>query len=170
VDSLSFHLVQISPVTSFPGPWLNNNTWDFIIGHKGPKTSRSVEILFTDADKQREVLQRSTFLSQQDIEKYQKILNYPEVNPKGRGHVFATQFLWTPLVPDHEHYTMQITASDRTVHEEMQIERVNNKWLYAMDVTDWETKKILLSCKDSGFPNGPSAKNRCFPDATLPTD
>jgi hypothetical protein len=153
-----------------PGIWVNNNSWDFIVGHKGPKTSRSVEILFTDTDKQKEVLKGRTSISPQDIETYQRILSLPEVNPKGRGHVFAQQFLWTPLVPDHEHYAMQITASDRTVHEEAQIERVNDKWVYAMDVTDWETKKVLLSCTDPGFPNRPPAKGKCSPDQTLPSD
>jgi hypothetical protein len=154
----------------WPGAWINNNTWDFIIGHKGPKTSRSVEILFMDLDKQNEVLKGRTSISRQDIDTYQKILNYPEVNPKGRGHVFATQFLWTPLVPNHEHYAMQITASDITVREEVQIERVSDNWLFAMEVRDWESKKVLLSCRDPGFPYGQPAKSKCVPDVTLSGD
>jgi hypothetical protein len=65
---------------------------------------------------------------------------------------------------------MQITASDRAVHEELEIERINDKWLYSMNVIDWETQKNLLSGKDLGFLNGPPVTNKCLPDETIPSD
>jgi hypothetical protein len=34
-----------------PGVWLNGDTWDFIINHRGPKTSYRTEILFVDQDR-----------------------------------------------------------------------------------------------------------------------
>ena len=146
-----------------PGVWVNGKTWDFIVNHRGPKTSRSVEILFTDDDR-KDTLKNRTSISAADIQQYQQILNYPEVNPMGRGHIFATQFMWTPLLADHEHYSLHITATDRTVHEELQVERVNDKWYYAVEVKDWETQNTLLSCKDPGFPYGELRNRKCFPE------
>jgi hypothetical protein len=43
-----------------PGVVINTNAWDFIVAHKGPKSSHSVEILFRDQDAMREVLKNIT--------------------------------------------------------------------------------------------------------------
>jgi hypothetical protein len=150
---------------------LNGNSWDFIINHRGPKSSESVEILFVDKDREQDALKRSpTYLSSEAIQTYQRILRFPEVNPTNRGNIFAKQFVWTPLVLDHEHYVIDITAKDRTVHQELQIERVKDKWLCATQLTDRKSGKQLLSCKDVDFRYGDKAPIRCFPEVTQPSD
>jgi hypothetical protein len=151
-----------------PGVVLGNNSWDFIINHRGPKTSESVEILFTDDDKKKAVLsERPQGVTPQDISTYTKILNYPEVNPNGAGHFFALQFQWTPSIFDHEHYTMEITdRNHRNIHQELQIEFVNGESFWATQIT--ENGKQLLDCKDAGFPYGSKAPIPCFPKVTGP--
>jgi hypothetical protein len=165
------YLSRPSFVLMVPGVILNGNSWDFIINHRGPKSSESVEILFVDKEREQDALKRSpTYLSSEAIQTYQRILRFPEVNPNNRGNIFAKQFVWTPLVLDHEHYVIDITAKDRTVHQELQIERVKDKWLWATQLTDRESGRQLLNCKDVDFPYGDKAPIRCFPEITQPSD
>jgi hypothetical protein len=168
------HVTRPSFVFITPGPVVAvrslNDSWDFIINHRGPKSSESVQVLFVDKDRQHDVLQRSTTLSRQDLDSYERMLNIPEVNPKNRGNIFAEQFIWTPLVMDHEHYQIDITAKDRTVHQELQIEKVNGAWLWATQITDRESGKRLVNCKDTGFPYGDNDAVPCQPIFSLPSD
>ena len=162
------YITRPSFVFMVPGVVLNGNSWDFLINHRGPKTSESVQILFVDQDKQSEVLRSHSSLSGADLDSYQRLITYPQINPMGRGQIFAQQFIWTPPVFDHEHYTIEITAKDRSIHQDIQIERVQGKWLWATQVKDRETGKQLLNCKDDGFPYGDQAPVRCFPEMTEP--
>jgi hypothetical protein len=151
-----------------PGVWLNGNTWDFIVNHRGPDPSYHVEILFADLVKKKQVIGNRTSISPADINSYQAILNYDEIDPKGRGSIFAKQFLWTPPVADHEEYSIEITWRDGSVHQDLQIERVNEKWFWATQIKDRESGKALVNCKDKGFPRGGPPDNACFPAMTLP--
>jgi len=117
-----------------PGVWLLPSTWDFIINHRGEAPSYNVEMLFQDTIKQKQVLADKTSITPSDINSYQTIINLPEVDPKGRGSVFAKQFLWNPSTPDHEQYAIEITWRDGSAHEDISIEKVNDKWFYAMKV------------------------------------
>ena len=103
------------------------------------------------------------------LNSYQSVLKYPEINPGGRGSLFGLQFAWQPLVLEHEHFAADITAKDRTLHQELQIEKVAGKWLWATQIKDRDTGKQILNCKDNGFPYGPTASTRCFPEM-LSTD
>jgi hypothetical protein len=165
------HITRPSFTLMIPGVVLNGDSWDFIINHRGPKTSESVQILFVDKDRQAAVLAaKPKSLTPEALNTYQRILNYPQVNPKGHGNIFAQQFIWTPLILDHEHYAIEITAKDRNVHQDLRIERVQGKWVWASQIRDAETGEQLLNCKDPGFPYGPKASIRCFPDMTKPSD
>jgi hypothetical protein len=151
-----------------PGVVVNNNSWDFIINHRGPKSSESVQMLFTDDDRQKALVsEHPKSLTPQDMNSYMRMLNYQEINPNEQGHIFALQFIWTPLVFDHEHYTIEITDREhRAIHQELQIERVNGKWSWATQIT--ENGKPLLDCKDASFPYGSRAPIPCFPNVTSP--
>ncbi len=145
-----------------PGVLLNGDTWDFIVNHRGPKTGYNAQILFVDDDRL-EYLRRTTkTLSPQDLNSYQLLLSLPEVNPKGRGTIFAKQFQWKPFSLANSHFTAEITWRDGAAHEEIHIVRVQDKWKYAISLNDRETGKSLVHCKDDGFPSLESLP-ACFP-------
>ena len=54
------------------------------------------------------------------------------------------------------------------MQQDLQIERVNDKWFYAMHVKDREGGKVLLNCKDKGFPYGEHREEPCFPSVIMP--
>lgn len=172
IASMKWLVYETRPSFSFlvPGAVFNGDAWDFIVNHRGPKSSESVQILFIDDDRRSALLaQRPRIVTSQDIDSYQRILEYPEVNPDGRGQVFALQFVWKPLVMDHEHYTMEITDNEhRDIHQELQIEKVDGKWYWATQIIDSENKDKLLVCKDAGFPYGEKSPLACFPKFTDP--
>src|SRR5579864_8654536 len=146
-----------------PGVWLNFNTWDFLVNHRGPEPAYNTEILFVDDVKRAEVLRGKTSLTRADIDSYQQIIKLPEIDSKGCGTVFAKQFLWTPPVADHERYTIDATWRDGSVHEELQIERLDEKWFWAAQVKNAETGEMLVNCRDKGFPGGGPPLEECFP-------
>jgi len=154
-----------------PGVWVGTKPgypatggWDFIVSHRGPQTSFNVEILFVDEVKMKMVLQPAkTSLSTDELNSYQSLLRYPEIDAYGRGEIFAKQFIWEPPNPDHEHFRVDITWRDGTIHEELFIERVTGKFYYSMNVKDRNTGAMLFDCKDDGFPFGAPKKERCFP-------
>jgi hypothetical protein len=154
-----------------PGVWIVTGGWDFVVNHRGPEPSFNVEILLVDEVKQKQVLaQGKTLLTQSDLDSYRLLLKYPEIDPKGRGSVYATQLLWTPPIADHERYAIEITWRDGSVHQDLQIERIDDKWFWATQIKDRETKKTLVNCKDKGFPYGPPGDKPCFPAMALPAD
>ncbi len=151
-----------------PGPWIVTGSWDLIVNHRGPQPSYNVEILFVDQVRREQVLSAlKTSLTQADLDSYQFLRKFPEVDPKGRGSVFATQLIWSPPVPDHERYAIEITWRDGRVHQDLQIERVEDKWFWATQITDSETKRVLVNCKDKGFPYGPAGDKPCFPEMAM---
>lgn len=159
----------VRPSFSFVVPcvFVNGNSWDFCINHRGPKASHLVEILFVDLDRRREVLKNNPAgITQNNIDSYERLISLPEVDPKGLGHIFATQFLWTSAVPQHEHYSIDITSREERVHQDLQMELVDRKWVWATQITDADSGKKLLSCRDPGFPYGPETPVRCFPEVS----
>jgi len=158
----------LAPRPSFafviPGVWINGATWDFIVNHRGPEPTYHVEVLLTDLVKREQVLKAKKSLSPADIDSYTAKLNFPEIDAGGRTGVFATQFLWTPPTPEHEKYDISITARDRRVSQELKIERLDTKWLYATEVRDIDTGQVLFKCADSGFPSLGSSEKPCWPE------
>ena len=145
-----------------PGVVLNGDSWDFIVNHRGPKTSYSTQILFQDNDRFEYLRRTKQNLTPQDLNSYQTLLSIPEVNPKGRGSIFAKQFRWRPFNFLNSHFTAEITWRDGGAHEEIRIARVQDKWKYAISLDDKETGKNLFRCKDDGFPASDSLPS-CFP-------
>lgn len=146
-----------------PGVVVNGDSWDFITNHRGPKSSSNVQILFIDEDRRNYLTRTQTYLTPSDISSYQALWSLPEVNPGGRGSIFAQQFIWKPFNFQLSHLTAEITWRDGTVHEDIRIARVDNKWQYLMQVTDPESGKKLISCRDKDFPSS-EVLVPCFPD------
>jgi hypothetical protein len=146
-----------------PGVVLNGDTWDFITNHRGPKSSSNVQILFIDEDRKYYLTRNKTSLTPDDINSEQALWALPEVNPMGRGNIFAQQLVWKPFNLSLSHFTAEITWRDGSVHEELQIARVQGKWQYAMQVNDRESGKRLIWCSDKEFPSNETLPP-CFPD------
>jgi hypothetical protein len=163
----SIKVAMPSFVFVVPGIWLNGDTWDFIINHRGTRTSYSVEILFVDKDRREYLTRTQKSLTPDDLNSYQMLLRLPEVNPKGRGSVFAKQFMWKPFSPLRSHFEAEITWRDGSVHEEVEIAKIQDKWTYAISLTDRESGKSLLRCHDKEFPSTETLPP-CFPAVTLP--
>jgi hypothetical protein len=163
------HTASVRPSFTYPAPGvvLNDNTWDFLVRHKGPDANQSVEVLFTDEVKKQQVLgeheKTGSPLTASDINSYSQLISYPEVNPHCRGHIFAEQLLWSSPVFDHERFSIDITSKEINIHEELGLERVAGKWYDSAEITDTESGKILLKCKDHDFPGSQSADVACFP-------
>jgi hypothetical protein len=156
-------------VFAAPGVWLNEDTWAFLMNHRGPKTSYNTQILFVDQDRKDALTHMQTSLSPADINIFQGLLSFSEVNPMGRGSIFAQQFLWKPFSPTHSHFNAEITWRDGAVHQELEIAKRQEKWTYRMKVIDRDSGKILLWCHDKDFPsNEPTPP--CFPAAVQPSN
>jgi hypothetical protein len=139
-----------------PGGTTTDNQWIFVIGHRGPEPNMNVAIEFVD--------DVAHILPNTSLALMMRLLNYPEVDPKGRGSILALEFLWKPPVFGHESYSVTITSRERTVDEKLQIERVDSKWFYDVQITDRDSKGILMDCQDRGFPRPRKAPHSCFPD------
>jgi len=150
-----------------PGVWLNNDTWYLLVNHRGPKTSSNVQILFQDADRGEYLRRTQQSLSADDLNSEQFLVNFPEINPLGRGSIFAQHFLWKPFSPQHSHFSATVTWRDGGVNEEIEIVKIQGKWAYAMKVSDRETGKELIHCRDKDFPSN-EVLPACFPDVSQP--
>jgi len=80
---------RLRPTFIFVTPtfWIPGDTWDFVINHRGPKTSYSPQILFVDKDRQDYMRHTQLSLSITDINTFQILLSFPDVNPRGRGSI-----------------------------------------------------------------------------------
>jgi hypothetical protein len=158
---------ELCPVSSYfyvaPGGWVNNNTWDFILVHRGPDPCFKPEIVFVDEVTKREVLSSTLSLTLPQINSYQQILTWDELDASDRGSMFATQFLWTPLNADHEHYSVVVDWRDGRLLEDIKIERDRaGKWSYALKLDDGKGH-VLNDCQDPGFPGRRPTIPACFP-------
>ena len=97
----------------------------------------------------------------------QKELRFEEVDPEGRGAIFARQFLWKSPVFEHEHFSVEVSSRNGKFHQELYLERVDGKWNYATFVKNAETDKTVFSCRDRGFPQSIAipieSQQLCFP-------
>jgi hypothetical protein len=104
--------LQPSFIFVTPAFWIPGDTWDFLINHRGPKTSYSPQILFVDKDRQDYMRHTQPSLSIADINAIQILLSFPDVNPRGHGSIFAHQFRWKLFAPAHAHFDVDITWRD----------------------------------------------------------
>lgn len=151
-----------------PGVLLNGDTWDFNANHRGSQSSFHVQVLFVDEDR-KDYARTQTSFTPADINSYQTVWSLPKVSAMGRGNILAQQMLWKPFNLPHSRFTAEITWRDGAVHEELQIARVNEKWQYAMQVSERGSKKKLLWCRDKEFPSS-EVLPPCFPDVTQPAE
>jgi hypothetical protein len=159
--------VRPSFVFVSPGPLFNNDTWDLISNHRGSKTSYTVQILFQDQDRLGYLRQTQPTISPSDFDSEQLLPSIPEVNPMGRGSIFAQQFQWKPFNLNHSHFDVNVKWRDGMVHEVLEIAKVQDKWVFLMNVTDSTRHRILLACHDKDFPST-EPMPVCFPAFTEP--
>jgi hypothetical protein len=103
------------------------------------------------------------------LNSFQLLMPLGDVNPKGRGSIFAKQIVWRPFSPLNSHFSAELTWRDGSVHEDIRIANVAGKWFYKIGVSDKEQGTALLFCRDSGFPSS-EPWPRCFPDFIQQTE
>ena len=142
-------LAQPSFVFVKPGVWLNNDTWYFILEHRGTEPVYNIEIIFTDEDRRRAFAADNSRL---DLARQtDTILNLPEIDPGNVG--YAKYFLWKPLVPEHEHFEAFISHRSGHAKQSLRIERIDGQWRFATRVVDTDRKMVLIECRDAAFPS-----------------
>lgn len=139
-----------------PGVTTPDNSWIFIVAHRGPEPNMNVSVGFFDEAARR--------MPNTTLDRMMTVLHYPEVDPKGRGSLTALEFLWKPPFFEHEKYSITVTSRERTVDEQLEIEMVDAKWYEDIKVTDRDSKVVLLDCQDIGFPTPRNVTRSCFPD------
>lgn len=151
------------PSYAFLVPIPGGGNTDFFVNHRGPDSSESVEMMFTDEAMKDKLSDGGKIGIPDPFHTYIRVLHFPEVNPGNRGHVLLQQFMWNPPVQEHQHYTVRIAAKDRTVFENLRVEQQNGIWYYALSITN-ETGETLFDCQDKGFPGaGNVKKESCLP-------
>jgi hypothetical protein len=130
-----------------PGVWVNGDTWTFHIEHRGPEPVFNVELLFNDL-----------------VAKKDQSFTFAEIDPGNIG--LAKYFTWKPTVADHEHYDILISSRNGHIQQTLRLERIAEHWRVATRVTDIDHKRVLLECKDAGFPVDQewATLSPCFPD------
>ena len=151
-----------------PGPLVDNDSWDFIVAHKGKEKVESIDVMLVDVNKL-EHIQKTTAPGVGVLpQEYSVFVHIDQMFPKGRGSLFARQFLWKPFSLEHGHYRADISASTGRFHEELYIEKVNDKWKYAAKVTDIDTHDSRFVCRDEMFPVSVApeivARGKCWPE------
>ena len=157
---------QLSYVYVAPAVWLPDGRWVFIINHRGPEAVSRTEILFQDQDKLENI--KATQAGVENVESYEKLLKFPEIDPEGRGSIYTPQFAWKPFSQERSHFTAAITSSTMNYDEDIYIARVADKWYFAMSLKERNSKQIF-ECSDVGFPHSDStfiAGKPCFPTWT----
>jgi hypothetical protein len=131
-----------------PGAWLNNDTWYFILEHRGAEPVYNIEVVFTDEDR------RKAFASDNSkvelLKQSETTINHLEIDSGNFGQ--AKYFLWKPMTPEHENYSALISHRSGHVKQSIRIEKVNGQWAFATRVTDVDKNKTLLECRDTAFP------------------
>jgi hypothetical protein len=146
-----------------PSGFLEGDRWMFLPHHRGSKSSFNVQILFEDNDRENYLIRTKASLTSADFSSFEMLWSLPEVNPMGRGTIFAPKLIWQPYNLNLSHFTAEITWRDGNAHEEIQIARVQDRWQYAMKVINRDSGQILIRCHDKDFPSS-EVLPPCFPD------
>ena len=125
-----------------PGVWLNGDTWDFIVNHRGREPLYNVEIVLVDEDRAAS-LRAQGAITPADVATEQTVVRFPEIHPKGGGSTFAKQILWKPFSPQHAHFSIVVSSRASKMVEDLRIERFGDTWLYRMTVKDGLTGSVL---------------------------
>jgi hypothetical protein len=160
------------PLPSFvfvvPGVVVNENAWDFIIKHEGSQEVESIDVMFVDSDKLRAIQKATPPQGVVLPSEYSVFLHIDKMYPKGRGSLFAKQFIWRPESLEHEHYAIDVSASTGRFHEDLFVEQTIGKWTNAAKVQDVDTKRVTFVCRDHDFPRSLAptiiARKNCWPN------
>jgi hypothetical protein len=149
-----------------PGVWADGSQWHMLVRHFGPNPVYNIELLFVDQDRHKAAAAQSSPLTPDQLSNLDVTLRFAEIDPiEG---IWAKQFVWQPLNPDHEHYDVGIVSREGAFSEDLRIERVHEKWYWEMKLTDGKTGRTIVHCRDNGFPEHPRwrlwALPNCFPD------
>jgi hypothetical protein len=136
---------------------------DFVVVTAGPDPCYNVEVLFVDEDRYRAVTAGKRNLSEKDVNSYQMLLHYQEIDAHSRGMEFRQPIIWSNTPdPQHGRYHAVITWRDGSLLEHLKIDRISNggdnrphtsmdEWVWSMDLQDRESGKMLVDCKDRGL-------------------
>ena len=163
---LNYRLSTPSFAFIVPGVWINDNTWDFIVNQRGPSEVYNADFTLTDRIKLDRLRHTKTSFTRNDIASYLAKIHIDEIDPKGRGNWDTRYLLWTPDIPEHEHYEITITSRNGIFFEDLRIERVVKEWTWAMTLKDAETGALLIKCRDRNFPEKGEPLPYCFPEFT----
>ncbi len=158
---------QLSFIYVTPGIRTADGRWDFIIGHRGPDPVNTIQVFFRDQDWLKHVAASGEPLPVSND--HEQLLTFQEIDPAGRGTVFARQFLMAPFDPDYSHFTADITTRAMDYGEDIYIANVEGKWFFAMTTRQRGTTHKLFECKDAGFPDGKvkiASRSPCTPYRT----
>ena len=148
----SFPVVRpISPVAG------KSNMFD--IGEMGHEILYDVEIIFRDDDRFAAMDTNPQFFNQAIIR-----MHFDELDP---GGTLVDKLLpFVPLNPKIQNYRVGMSfrgVPRPKLDEEMHVVMVGDKWDYVVRVTDLASGKVMLECRDAGYP-----VSQEWP-ATLPT-
>jgi hypothetical protein len=150
-----------------PGVWLTGPVpqWYFLVQHRGPENAFHVQIIFQDLDRT-EKTRRQPVATPEGIRQEVQQFEFPEIDA-GPGFGVPPHFLWSPLDPDHEHFSAVIGHRGGRVSQDLRIEHIGGKWQYALRVETPQHKK-LYECRDPNFPSTireyADVRRPCFPD------
>jgi hypothetical protein len=144
----------------FPGGPYVNNLWTFYPIQRGPESVLNIQVTFADlgfSDRQP---------SQDEIRRSIIIFSWPEIDVGTMTAGRTLTFAWPPITPDHQKYMISISYRGGYLIESLRVERVGEKWAYAMTVGT-NSGIGLLNCRDPEFPSEPGLKQKldsCRPE------
>jgi hypothetical protein len=135
--------------------------WIIMVNHYGPNPAYNCRIRFYDKD--RKNIEHEWLVKHPSVPypppnlagQSQVDLHFQEADPPGP----AGNFRWTPLDPDRQHYTVEITCRDGVFHEDWEVTRVNGVLRTRISIEHghhWKQKNsdsdpVVFSCSDPEF-------------------
>jgi len=149
--------------------------WIMMLNHYGPNPAYNCQVNFYDKDRkniEHEWLVKhphNPFPPPGLAGQSQLHLHIPEADPPGP----ATNFRWTPLDPDRQHYSVSITCRDGIFEESWEVTRVDGILRTRISIEhgpDWKEKNpnsdpVVFACSDPEFVPTPLASE--IPSAKL---
>jgi hypothetical protein len=154
----------------------NSSSWIMILKHFGPNPAYNCKVEFLDADRKNIEHQwlvrhpNTPFPPPGLVGQSQKLINIPEAGPEGP----IGNFLWNPLDPDRQHYTISISCRDGAFVERWEVTRVNAVLRAKITIEhgpQWIEKnpnleRTVFKCEDPEFTSTPLAT--ALPESSPP--
>ncbi|MBI3491849.1 MAG: hypothetical protein HY047_08730 [Acidobacteria bacterium] len=104
-------------------------------------------------EKQRELGVGGRVVTGEDLAAAHRELQFSEIGPRSRGLLQPAAFWWSaPIHQNVAHFNIGVTHRNGNAYEEVEIVRIGKGWSYALRLTDADTGRILIACRDNGIP------------------